>query len=235
MATARDIIKSALRKIHVLGTGSTLSNEDAADGLESLNDMLSIWSIEGNLIYTDTAEQFSLVSGTGSYTIAAAGDFATTRPTEITSAYVSQGNTDYILEWYSQEQYNAISDKTTQGTPSIYYYDGNFPTGTIYLSNVPNGIDSITISSSKVLTQFDDLDGVFAMPPEYLAALKFNLAEWLAPEYEREPSMQVKSIANTTKEAVRAQNTKNEKYVSEIDMPASENDYYYEDITRGNR
>lgn len=43
MATARDVITSALKKAGLLAAGTDPSAEEATDGLESLNDMAASW------------------------------------------------------------------------------------------------------------------------------------------------------------------------------------------------
>ena len=214
MADARDIIKAALRKIHVLGTGSSLDANEADDALSTLNDMLASFSAEGAIVFQETKETFNL-SNQASFTIASGGDFNTTAPLYITSAYVTQGSTDYPVTPYDEQEYSRISQKGVSGSvPRIYYYDSNFPTATIYLYPVPSGSDTFTMISRKALTSFTDLDTSFAMPEQYKAMLIFNLAIWLAPEYEREPSFTVKELAAKTKKTVMIQNERNEKHAS---------------------
>ena len=216
MTTARDIIEAALRKIHVLGRGQSLSNEEAQDCLDALNSMLDSWSVEGNLVFTETIETFNL-TGAASYTIGSGATFDTTRPVDIVAAYVTSGNTDYTLSKYDQRQYAMISDKTTGGIPAIYYYNGGYPTGTIYLSPVPSGVSTITLHSYKPLSSFASLNATFTMPPGYERALIYNSAVEFGPEYEREASPSVKAIAEESKSAVIKSNTQNENYISRVD------------------
>lgn len=217
--TARDIVTDILRKIHVLGAGASLDETEANDVLSTVNDMLATWSVQGNLVFTETEETFNLVNGQAAYTIGSGGDFNTTRPVKITSAYISIGDTDYPLVSYEQAEYSAIADKEVTGTPDIYYYDADFPLATIKLYPVPSGVDTITINSEKPLTGFTDLDTVYALPPEYRSAIVYNGAVWVAPEYEREASMTVKKLATQTKTAVKTQNAKNNKNSSVVDAP----------------
>tara|TARA_R110002020_G_scaffold91693_2_gene222621 strand:+ start:3272 stop:3976 length:705 start_codon:yes stop_codon:yes gene_type:complete len=220
MTTARDIIKSALRKIQVLGKGASLDSDEAQDGLEALNDMLAIWSAEGNLIFTETIETFSLNSSIV-YTIGSGGDFDTTRPNYISAVYVTQGEVDYILQSIDGQQYASIIDKEDGSFPRRYYYNAGFPLASIYLDAQPTSVSSITIHSFKPLALFSDLDTVFAMPPEYKAALVYNLAIWLAPEYEKPVPKEVVNLASKSKGAVITQNTRNENFVSSLsDVPS---------------
>jgi hypothetical protein len=217
MAKARDIIKAALRKIEVLGSGKDLSAEDASDGLEALNGMISAWSVEGAMIYTETKETFNLTSNKGSYTIGSGGDFDTTRPTKIDAAYVRHGGVDYPLTIEGKNDYSIISDKESTGIPSKLYYDENYPLGNIYLWPVPSGSMEITLVTEKPLSEFSSLNTEFAMPPEYKRALIFNLAVEISPEYGRTPHPNVSAIARTSKSVVKTQNRRNDKKTVAID------------------
>jgi len=233
MTTARDIIKSALRKIQVLGTGTSLSNEEAQDALSALNTMLASFSVEGGTVFYVESETFSLVSGKDSYTIGEGGDFDTTRPYSIQSAFTSMGGIDYPLTSYDSNQYAGITQKQNLGIPEIFYYDNNFPVAKMFLYSVPTGVSTITINSRKHLNEFSTLDSVYAMPPEYLAMLEFNLATWMAAEYEREPLPSVQRIANRTYNAVIAQNKRSDNNISSIDAPSPENQSTYSSIYLG--
>jgi hypothetical protein len=215
MATARDFIKRALRKIAVLGTGSSLSAEDADDALDVLNSMLSSFSVEGATVYEETQESFSLVGNQASYTIGSGQDFNTTAPWEIRAAYVRQGSTDYPVLPYDEKEYSMIAQKSVSGSvPKVYYYDNNFPIANIYFYPVPSSADTFTWFARKPLTTFATLDTVFSMPAQYEAMIVNNLAVWLAPEYEKEASPSIKEIAKKSKKTVKVENKRNEKNVS---------------------
>jgi hypothetical protein len=225
MTTARDMIKSALRKISVLGRGSALDNDEAQEALDLLNGILASWTAEGNLVFQKTVETFPL-TGSTSYTIGTGADFNTDRPYVIDAVTVRQGTLDYSLFSMSQEQYAGITLKTQGGSiPDSYYYDGNFPTATIYFYPVPSGATSTTIYSRKQLDQFTGLTDTFDMPEEYRLALEYALAEAIAPEYEREASMTVKKYASKFKKTVTAQNQRTVKHLSRLDIPEGQNRY----------
>lgn len=218
MATARDIVKSTLRKIHVLGKGQELDADEANDALNALNEMLAVWSAEGDLIFTESKETFSL-SGALSYTIGVGGDFDTIRPNYIQSAYVTQGDIDYPLQMIDGQHYSRIANKDTSSIPDSLYYDAGFPLAKIYLHPLSPSSSTLTLYSFKPLTSFAALDADFAMPEEYKAALIYNLAVWISPEYEREPSMQVQKLARHTKDVIQTQNKRNENFVASVDLP----------------
>mgnify|MGYP003666908049 FL=1 len=221
MTTARDIVKSALRKIAVLGQGASLNNQEAQDGLSALNMMVASWSVEGNLVFTQQFETFPIVSGQKTFTIGTGGDFDTDRVLRISSAYVTQGTQDYLLTRYNKDEYASIDDKNTSSIPTIYYFDANYPLANLTLYPVPVGVQTITLVDENALTGFATLDTVFAMPAEYEEALIYNLAIRLAPEYEREALPSVVKIAAKSKKIVESQNSRNNTSASTIQVPSS--------------
>lgn len=209
MTTALDIIKAAMRKIHVLGRGQSLQNDDAQDALDALNALFDSWSIEGGIVYAETIETFNLTKK-ASYTIGVGGDFDTERPYGIKAAYVStSSNTDHPLIAYDEVQYSNLTDKDTSGYPQIYYFDNNFPLATIRLYPVPNDVTTITITSRKPLTRFASLSDDFTLPEGFERMAIYNLAVELAPEYEKEASMAIKQIAHDSKVSVLGSNKRN--------------------------
>lgn len=216
MTTARDIVKAAHRKINILGQGSTLTAEEANDGLEAMNDMIASWSTQKALIFTETKETFNL-TGALSYTIGSGQDFDTTIPRSILSAYATYAGYDHPVQVIDANEFASISDKDLSGVPTQLYFDSNYPTATIYLYPINYGGTTLTLISLKPLTEFASLDTVYSMPPEYKRALIHNLAVEIAPEFEREASTTVKRIAKQSLDWVRQQNTKNNKGVVSVD------------------
>jgi hypothetical protein len=231
MTTARDIIEAALRKIHVVGVGQSLSGSEAVDALQTLNAMLDSWSVQGNLVFAETIETFNL-TGAASYTIGSGATFNTSRPVDIASAYVSSGDTDYPLDNYDWSQYSNITDKSASGIPSIFYYNAGFPTATIYLYPVPSGVSTITLHSFKPLSSIANLNAEVVLPPSYERAMVYNLAVEIAPEYEKEASPSVKAIANESKKAVMTANIRNANNISYVDAGLLSNKGKF-DIYRG--
>lgn len=217
MTTARDLIKSALKKINELGIGQDLTAEDANDGLTELNSMIASWSTQNALIYTETKETFSL-TGAESYTIGSGQDFDTTAPREILSAYVTYGGIDYPVQIVSEREYAYISDKDLTGIPEKLYFDSNYPIANAYIWPVNNGSMTLTLISLKPLTTLSSLNTDFTMPPEYEAAIIYNLAVRRAPDYEKEASLTVKAIAKSSLAWIKAQNQKNNKGPVKIDI-----------------
>lgn len=210
MATIRDLIGGSMRLIEELGAGEYPSAESAADGLTSLNGMISSWSIQGDLIYTETTETFTLTGNDGSYTLGPTGDFVATRPIRIVAATVNDGANDYELTVYDIDQYASISDKTTTGTPDSIYFDGNFPNINLKLYPVPDSAYTLTLYSEKPLTEYSSINDTLTVPPGWERGLRYNLAMEIAPEYGKQASATVMKIAIESKSAIRNQNNRSD-------------------------
>ena len=176
MATARDIITRAYQINGVLTKNEALSGDEASDGLKSLNALISSWSNDSLLAYARTLENFPLVSNQASYTIGTGGEFNTSRPLHILSAFTRIGQIDYDISVISDIEFDKISQKDISSSiPDVMYYDGNSPLGTITIYPVPTEGD-LYIRSEKPLTEFASLDDELELPPGWERALIYNLS-----------------------------------------------------------
>ena len=199
MATVQDIVTASLRLLGVIATGETPEAEDLQDSREALNLMLGNWSAKRLLVPVLTEENFTLVVGTGTYTIGTGATFSTARPIRIESAFIRDSeNIDTPLEIISRDKYNDRVLKTTEGRPEDLFYEDTYANGTIKLLYVPDEAYTLFINSWKAFTQFSALDTTISLPDEYLEALKYNLAVRIAPEYEISVRPEVVGIALDT-------------------------------------
>jgi hypothetical protein len=218
MSTVRDLIFDALKKIHVVGVGQNLTDEQAQSAFRSLNDLLDSWSVEGGLVFTHTQETFPLVNGKQTYTIGSGGDFDTVKPFLIKSAYTTIGTTDYHVDAYAETEWAKITNKvTSSGIPEIYYYDNNDPLATMYLYPIPTSVSTITLFTRKPIAAFASINDTVDLPEGYRRALVYNLAMEEAPSYEKEPAPTVVKIANQAKSSIFSYNSRNNKVRSQMD------------------
>lgn len=202
MATARKIIKSAMRRAGILTGNENPTAEEAADGLEMLNDMLASWSNDSMVIYARTLENFPVSGGVASYTIGPGATFDTVRPVKIVSAFIRIGTLDYPLQIINDETYADIGMKSINGIPQALNFDNNYPVVTIKLYGPPDASYTLFLLSEKQLTQFT-LDDNVDLPPGWRRALIYNLALELAPEYGQPASQEVVSVARESKGEIR--------------------------------
>lgn len=184
MTTAIDIIKRAYKDINVLGTAETPTADMSADALDSLNGLLETWANETLMVYQLALENFPLVAGQATYTMGVGGNFNTSRPVTIDSAYVRWNSIDYPLSLVNTEQYDGIPLKSSPNQiPYVLYVDAGFPLTTLKLFQTPNDATAqIFIESRKEFTRFTSLTDTVLLPPGYVRALRYNLALELAPE-----------------------------------------------------
>lgn len=217
MSTIRDVVTRSLKLIEEVGAGETASSESAFDGLSSLVTMIDSWSIQNHLVFTETRESFALTSGDGDYSIGSGGNFNTTRPIEVIAAFVRVNGSDYSLDLIGAGQYAQIPDKSAQAIPTVMYFDGNYPTANILLHPVPNQSMTLHLYTKKPLSNFTSLDDTLAAPVGYERAFIYNLAIEIAPEYGKQASATVMSIAGESKKAIESANSMNNNVVLNVD------------------
>lgn len=215
--TARNLIRRSLQLIGVVGQGEEVSADDASDALTALNDMLSSWSAEGDSVFEEAKDMHTLTSAV-SYTIGSGADIDTVRPVRIVAAFTRSGNIDYPIELKDQKFYASISQKSLGSSfPDYLYYDGGFPTGTIYLWPAPLSGTELHIYSQKLLTNIASLDTAINLPPGYDRAIRYNLACELAPEYGKPIPAKVEQIAIDSKKIIENANRINDEDLLTVD------------------
>lgn len=208
MTTARGIITRALRDLGVYGVGETVSADDAATGLDTLNDMLSVWRND-RLMIPAVIETTHTLDGSISYTIGPSGNINLTRaPQKIESAQVRQGGVDIdVPVHHDPEVWARIPDKTLPGGfPEVLYYERSFPLGRIYLWPQGDSGDSLRLWFWAELSSFADLSDTVTVPDGYEALMRFNLATWLAPAFGVEVPRRVDALAAQTMRSIRKSN-----------------------------
>lgn len=198
MATGLDLVKSAMRKAGALGEAETPSSAEATDVLEILNDIIESWANESLVLYARTLESHALSAGDGEYTWGSGGNIATARPIQLISAYVRSGTTDYPLAKISDEDYAAISDKSTQGIPYWINNSNGFATVTIKLYPVPSSAYTLYLLSEKALSALT-LAADVSLPPGWKRALIYNAAIDIAPEFGQQVTPEIVKIADESK------------------------------------
>lgn len=216
MVNARTLINAAALKLSALGKGQTLPADEAEDGLNALNALISSWNLDGLMIFNEKRESFPLTQGVPSYTIGTGADFDTDRPTNITTAFVRFGGYDYNLKSDDSSIYGKITDKDDEGVPSRYNYVQNSPIGTIYIFPTSNAPMDLYIYSEEQLSSFPDLTTDIVLADGYERAIIYNLALELAPEYQVEPNSLVYRNAQKSLAAVKAYNSKRDKGMAYI-------------------
>ncbi len=183
MATARDIVEQAFKKLGVMTEGKTLSAYDAQSGLDAFNNLVSSWSEEGLPIPNRTEVQVTVTAAQSSYTIGSGGDFAIDWPVEIESLYLRRNGVDYTIVPIDKKTYDRFSPKDTEGIPDWFYYELKYPLGIIYFELRPSVNDVLNFTNLVPISEAADLSTTLNLPLAYNRALIWNTALELEPEY----------------------------------------------------
>lgn len=213
--TAYTLIKAALRAIGALASGETPSGDVGAESLEALQIMLRGWAAEGLLVHYITQDTLTM-TGAASYTIGSGGDVDTVWPIEIVSAVRDEIATVRVC---TMDEYHRFAVGNSGGDAVLLAYNPAYPLGVLY--PWPAGGGSIVMDCLKTLTEPTALTDTISFPPPWDAAIKWNLAIDLAPEYEREPSAVVVGRAQQAKDAVRSWTAARQLSPAELSFPAT--------------
>lgn len=204
MTTARQIIVKALQKNGVLTKGMQPDDDEIVDGLSALLAMLSSWSVDGMTTYARTTESFTLTPAQSQYTIGDGGDFDTSRPNQIVSAYFRDSDIDYPLTIINDETYAQIAWKQEQSFPYYINYTNEYPLGKLNIYPVPANTYTLFLLTEKPFLEYT-IDEDVNLPPGWERALIYNLAVELAPDYGVSASPELIGIANRSLRNIQVQ------------------------------
>jgi len=156
-----------------------------------LNRMLDSWNTDGKLVWTVNFQQYNIVPNLQPQTIGpgqGATYFAAQRPVKIVNAnIILNPNTNNAIrqplnlrdaDWWANKRAFAV-----QGTlPTDLYYEPDWPNGSLYLWIVPTIAYLLELETWTVLSQLQ-LNSAFCLPPGYLDAVIYSLAEALCPSF----------------------------------------------------
>lgn len=217
--TANAIIDRALRLIGAVVPNESGTTEELANGLVSLNAMLSSWSNDRLMAYAMTTVSKAMVVGDSSYTIVSAGDFNAARPVKIQRAYMTIDGVDYPVEIISEADWYSIVDKTTTGdlVEKLWYNPTvTSSTGTVNVWPVPSATNTLTLVLWTPLTALASLATTVTLPNGWERALAFNLAVEIAPEYGKDAPASVVALARESKAEIKRRNSPTIKLQSEL-------------------
>lgn len=225
VTTPAQIIALSLKDAGVVGVGQTAQAEDTTDAFDTVNMMLAQWNRKRWLLFhlIDVAK---VSTGAVSYTVGVGGDFDTPRPDRLEDGcffrQLITGSTpnqiDYPLQLLeSREDYSRIGLKQLSTIPQYIYYDADYPLGRVYpWPVVQTALYEIHILLKAQLTQFTSLAQTINLPPEYLAAIRYNLACRLRPMYQLPPDPSVLALAHDSLNLIKNANAQ----IPRLRMPA---------------
>lgn len=224
MTTAAAIILQAQKAAGIIGVGQVASGEDTADALFHLNAMIGQWNRKRWLIWHLIDTAFTS-TGAQSYTVGTGGNFNIPRPDRLEAAYFRQlvnsqpNQVDYPLEILeSREDYSRIRLKTLTTWPQTIFYDAAYPMGVVYPHPIPQaGLFEIHLVTKDTISSITNLAATYNMPPEYDAALMWNLSVRLRAVYQLPPDPAAIGLAKEALNVLRNTNAQ----VPRLRMPAA--------------
>jgi hypothetical protein len=201
MATAFDIITSALRLTGVLADEEQPSDNIANQGLSVMNDMFDAWNAERQAIFTTRSDDFPFVLGQQAYTLGTGGDFDIPRPARIDSMSTilleDPGNPIEVpLTMWTVDDWQNMPVKIVTGSfPLACYDDGGFPLRTLNFWPIPIDQPSSARIYSWQALRAQTLTSQVAFPPGYAEAIRYNLAVRIGEEFNRSASSVVVQLA----------------------------------------
>jgi len=207
---AQELIEDALVELGIIVAAGTVPPNDLAWGKRKLNRFLGTISADKLNINVFTKENFSLVSGTGSYTIGSGGDFDTVRPISFNTAFIRISGHDFLVAVRPIHEYWNLADKTVSNRPVNMYYDPIITKGVIYFDYVPDAIYDFHFTTTKPFIQYDDIvNEDVLIPEEHKEMVISNLAVRMASKYGRTISEDLRKTARDSLDAIRGVNLAN--------------------------
>ncbi len=203
-----DLATDAMTAIGQLGTGQSISPEEAEQALRVCNSLLGKWSVQRLMLPLVSQRTFNLSPGTQDYTIGPSGTVGgvAVRPTFVESAQAappgsSQSNTLSILD---KSEWDAIGDKGAQtsalGIPQSMYPEFTSPNVALHFWPIPSNAGEVTVGVWEPLTKFATIYDDANLPEGYEEALRFNLALNLCPFFDMPPGL----VSDLTVDAINS-------------------------------
>lgn len=209
--TLLDLVTNALVLIGAINPDEPPAPSDLNSAISFLNALVNLWDASGLLAFFSTRQQWPISSGKSNYQwgTGAGADWTSQRPTKITNLYITDGGTDYPVDIIDEDTYDSIVNKSNTGRPFSVYLNPTYPNYTLIFYFVPDRAYTINIDSDQDLIDFTNPTSEILLPPEYQAALMWNLAADLCPSYSKEPPMKVQQNAADSLRILKRLNASN--------------------------
>lgn len=157
--TVSDMIHWSARRCAVIAFGETLDTAELADYFSLLNQIISSWSLQGDVSYIQKRSTFNLSAGTANYTMGSGGTWNNAkRPVRILGATGKSGSFQAPVECLPYSEY---AKRTANGTgatavlPSLIGYDTAAPLVNISVFPTPaTSPGTVEVQFWEPLSQF---------------------------------------------------------------------------------
>jgi hypothetical protein len=255
MTTTRELLGGAHRLLGLVNSGNVLPEAVYQDNLIALNQMIDSWNTERLAVFCTEDQVYLWPANERVRTLGPTGDFTFLLGTQANDPMSTQNNNEiavegspvssrpilledstyfrdpstnvaYGLRFINQLQYNNIAVKTVTSTyPQVMFVNMTFPNITLSVYPVPTREMEFHFVSVQPLTEPASLDTELQFPPGYLRAFRYNLALELAPEFNVEPSAEVRRVAMYSKRNLKRINNPDDVMGMPYSLMARRNRY----------
>lgn len=227
-----DICTRAMKEIGSIDPAEVPTGPELADVAAKGNSMLDSWNADGKYIYASQFVQYVLTAGLQPHTIGPSGTFVVAqRPIKILGANIilnpnagpNQTRSPIAVrdkDWWLTKRAFAV-----QGTlPTDVYYEEDWPNGSLFFWIVPNVADNVELETWTILSQLQ-LTDQFSMPPGYLDAVVYSLAEAICPMFGKEVSPTIEKLKVQAEKRIWAPNLVSPRMgTNDVGIPRGDSD-----------
>jgi hypothetical protein len=223
MATVEDKIVRAFKLVSVIGNNEDADVQDIDDAFEQVNGIIEDWNINKLMSYSINKESFPLVSNKEQYTIGPSGDYATTRPLDLNTIWVTDTNDiSYPVHMIQSDEYDYIRQKQIQSAWPIYaFYNPTYPNGELFVYPKPTAGYTLNYSSWAGFDYFNDKGDTVALPQGFNELLVYQLAVEICPYFSLPVPMQVEKKYNKLRHKLKAIASRTWKPTSNTTTPSN--------------
>lgn len=210
--TALQLINAAMQEIGALAAGEVASTDDQGWGLQKLQRMIDTYNAKRVMVYANFFQSFNLQANLSPHTIGPTGTFAVTqRPIDIPSIGLQLTSSSPLTEvpmnrrdknWWASVQVKSL----TSTFPTDYYYEPDWPNGSIYFWPVATAVNGVLLQCRTVVVEPTAYNANFTMPPGYWNLAVYELAIEMAPSFSRPVSQDLRERYTLAKAAVLSNN-----------------------------
>lgn len=178
-ATRNEIIELSFKLIGVLSPGDVLTAEQLDEGIKMLNLLIKNLQTEHIFIWTLQAVTQNLVDGDPDYTL-------TNDPAIlwIDDAILSDGTTEWPIKQITFRDYQALTDKDTEGAPIEYTID-NGTSPMLYVWPTPEKAYTLRLLAAVKAKDWDLSTSDGSFPVQFQRPLIYALAADLSDLYQK--------------------------------------------------
>jgi hypothetical protein len=168
--TARDMVKASLLELGVISSGEDPEASEMEDCLVRFNGMLKSWQNTTNL-FRETTANIVTTPATASVTLSAGiRDVSSVR-------FVQSATIDRLLYPMGRTDYLSMPNKTTAGSPTMYYLSRQRDAAVLYLWPVSATAATLRIDYSRIAETITDQSETVDVPEEWQETVILGLAE----------------------------------------------------------